>query len=97
MHNFGGKMGKIKMGAILILLVLTTGCTNLLNMYKSSKKVTVLHNGQVGVMTNADRVTFKFIDMMQKYISKNGSIWVEVPHKERPDNGKTLQEIARGE
>ncbi len=69
----------MKMGAILILLVLTTGCTNLLNMYKSSKKVTVLHNGQVGVMTNADQVTFKFIDKMQKYLSRNGSIWVEVP------------------
>ena len=89
-------MGKIKMGAILILLVLTTGCTNLLNMYKSSKKVTVLHHGQVGVMTNADQVTFKFIDKMQKYLSRNGSIWVEVPSRPNPNNGKTLEEFLQG-
>ncbi len=88
-------MGKIKMGAILILLVLTTGCTNLLNMYKNSKKVTVLHNGQVAVMTNADQVTFKFIDKMQKYLSRNGSIWVEVPHKPNKNDGKSLDDFVR--
>ena len=88
-------MGKIKMGAILILLVLTTGCTNLLNMYKNSKKVTVLHNGQVAVMTNADQVTFNIIDKMQKNLSRIVFFWVKVQHKSNKNDGKSLDDFVR--
>ena len=46
-------------------------------------------------MTNADQVTFKFIDKMQKYLSRNGSIWVEVPHKPNKNDGKSLDDFVR--
>ncbi len=88
-------MVKIKMGAIVILLVLTTGCTNLLNMYKSNNRGMVLHNGQVGILTSADQVTFGFIDGLQKVLSQNGSVWEELPHKPNKNDGKSLDDFVR--
>ena len=78
---------------IAIVLLLLTSCTSLVKMYSSNDSVAIIHNGQVGVMKNADQVTFKVLDAMQKSLSKNGSIWVEVPYRHNPNNGKTLQEF----
>lgn len=76
-----------------IVLLLLTSCTSLVKMYSSNNSVAIIHNGQVGVMKNADQVTFKVLDAMQKSLSKNGSIWVEVPYRYNSNNGKTLQEF----
>lgn len=83
-------MRKILMAVVLLLL---TSCTSLVEMYSSNNSVAVVHNEQVTIMTSGDRLTFSFLGAMQKSLSKNGSIWVEVPYRPNPNNGKTLQEF----
>lgn len=79
---------------LLLVLLLLSGCTNLVDLYSNINKNNIaIHEGQIAVIPKADQVTFKFIDKMQKYLSRNGSIWVEVPYRHNPDNGKTLQEF----
>lgn len=85
---------KKKIIITLVLLLLTTGCTNLVDLYSNSNKNNiVIHEGQIAVIPEADQVTFSFLGAMQKSLSKNGSIWVEVPYRYNPNNGKTLQEF----
>lgn len=79
---------------ITVVLLLLTGCTSLVDLYSNSNKNNiVIHNGQIAIIPEADQVTFSFLDAMQKSLSKNGSIWVEVPYRPNPNNGKTLQEF----
>lgn len=82
---------------ITVVLLLLTGCTNnLVDLYSNSNKNNiVIHNGQLAVIPEADQVTFKFIDKMQKYLSRNGSIWVEVPYKPNKNDGKSLDAFVR--
>ena len=83
-------MRKILMAVVLLLL---TSCTSLVEMYSSNNSVAVVHNGQIAVIPEADQLTFSFLGAMQKSLSKNGSVWVEVPYRHNPNNGKTLQEF----
>lgn len=76
----------------VVLLLLTTGCTNLVDLYSNKNNIDI-HEGQIAVIPEADKLTFSFLGAMQKSLSKNGSIWVEVPYRHNPDNGKTLQEF----
>ena len=79
---------------ITVVLLLLTGCTNLVDMYSNSNKNNiVIHEGQIAVIPEADQLTFSFLGAMQKSLSKNGSVWVEVPYRHNPNNGKTLQEF----
>lgn len=79
---------------LITVVLLLTGCTNnLVDLYSNSNKNIVIHNGQLAVIPEADQVTFSFLGAMQKSLSKNGSIWVEVPYRYNSNNGKTLQEF----
>lgn len=79
---------------ITLVLLLLSGCTNLVDLYSNSNKNNiVIHEGQIAVIPEADQLTFSFLGAMQKSLSKNGSIWVEVPYRYNPNNGKTLQEF----
>ena len=83
-------MKKLLMAVVLLLL---TSCTSLVDMYSSNNSVAVIHNEQVTIMSSGDQLTFKVLGAMQKSLSKNGSIWVEVPYRYNSNNGKTLQEF----
>ena len=79
---------------ITLVLLLLTGCSNLVDLYSNSNKNNiVIHEGQIAVIPEADQLTFSFLGAMQKSLSKNGSVWVEVPYRHNPNNGKTLQEF----
>ena len=79
---------------ITLVLLLLSGCTNLVDLYSNSNKNNiVIHEGQIAVIPKADQLTFSFLGAIQKSLSKNGSIWVEVPYRHNPNNGKTLQEF----
>ena len=79
---------------ITLVLLLLSGCTNLVDLYSNSNKNNiVIHEGQIAVIPEADQLTFSFLGAMQKSLSKNGSVWVEVPYRHNPNNGKTLQEF----